>query len=54
MKRAAVQPRCSCGRRRLLSGLITVPIEPVHYFTLLKDYYREAMSKKHAMLIWIE
>ncbi len=30
------------------------PEELVHYFNLVKDYYREAISKKHAMLIWIE
>src|SRR5207244_2120210 len=30
------------------------PEELVHYFTLVKDYYREAVSKKYAMLIWIE
>lgn len=28
--------------------------ELVRYFDLLKSYYREAASKKHAMLIWIE
>lgn len=26
----------------------------VHYFNLVKNYYREAVSKKHAMLIWVE
>jgi len=30
------------------------PEELVHYFNLLKSYYREAASKKHAMLLWIE
>jgi|SRR5579864_2482513 len=28
--------------------------ELVHYFNLLKSYYREAASKEHAMLLWIE
>lgn len=28
--------------------------ELIDYFNLLKNYYREAVSKKHAMLIWIE
>ncbi len=28
--------------------------ELIHYFNLVKDYYREAASKNHAMLIWIE
>lgn len=28
--------------------------ELVHYFNLVKNYYREAVSEKHAMLIWIE
>jgi hypothetical protein len=28
--------------------------ELVHYFNLLKSYYREAASKKHVMLLWIE
>ena len=27
--------------------------ELVHYFNLLKRYYREAASKRHAMLLWI-
>jgi hypothetical protein len=30
------------------------PKELVHYFKLLTKYYREAVSKKHAMLLWIE
>jgi Domain of unknown function (DUF1877) len=30
------------------------PEELIHYFTLVKNYYREAVSKRHAMLIWIE
>jgi len=30
------------------------PQELLHYFNLLKSYYREAASKKHAMLLWIE
>lgn len=30
------------------------PEELIHYFNLVKIYYREAVSKKHAMLIWIE
>jgi hypothetical protein len=28
--------------------------ELVHYFKALTKYYREAVSKKHAMLLWIE
>jgi len=28
--------------------------ELVYYFNLLKSYYREAASKKHAMLLWVE
>lgn len=28
--------------------------ELVHYFNLVKTYYREAALKRHAMLIWIE
>jgi hypothetical protein len=30
------------------------PEELEHYFDLLKNYYREAAAKKHAMLLWIE
>jgi hypothetical protein len=30
------------------------PEELIHYFNLVKNYYREAVSKKHAMLSWIE
>jgi len=30
------------------------PEELIHYFTVVKNYYREALLKKHAMLIWIE
>jgi len=30
------------------------PEELIHYFNLVKNYYREAVSKKDAMLIWIE
>jgi hypothetical protein len=30
------------------------PEELIHYFNLVKTYYREAVSKKHAMLSWIE
>ena len=28
--------------------------ELVYYFNLLRNYYREAASKQHAMLLWIE
>lgn len=28
------------------------PEELVHYFNLLKEYYREAVSVRHAMLLW--
>lgn len=30
------------------------PEELVYYFNLVKNYYREAVSKGHAMLIWVE
>jgi hypothetical protein len=30
------------------------PKELAHYFKLLTKYYREAVSRKHAMLLWIE
>ena len=30
------------------------PEELIYYFNLMKNYYREAVSAKHAMLIWIE
>jgi hypothetical protein len=30
------------------------PKELIHYFNLVKSYYREAVSKKHAMLMWVE
>jgi hypothetical protein len=30
------------------------PEELIDYFNLLKNYYREAVSKEHAMLSWIE
>lgn len=30
------------------------PEEIVHYFSLMRNYYREAAAKNHAMLLWIE
>jgi hypothetical protein len=30
------------------------PEELIYYFNVMKNYYHEAVSKKHAMLIWID